>query len=79
MKTLSLTAIRRQIYKIFDQVLETGKPVYVKRKGQIIKIDLYNRMSRTKRLFGQPPRKDVVKGDPEELINFKAWEWDEGA
>ncbi len=79
MKTISLTAIRSQIYKIFDQVLETGKPVYVKRKGRIIKIDLDKRLPRTKRLFSQPPRKNVVKGDPEELVNFKSWKWDEEA
>lgn len=79
MKTISLTAVRRQIYKIFDQVLETGKPVYVKRKGQIIKIDLDRRASRTERLFSQAPRKNVVKGDPEELVDFKSWQWDEEA
>ncbi len=77
MKTLTLTAIRKQIYRIFDQVIETGKPVYVKLKGHIIKIDLNIPQSRTQRLFSQPIRKNVVKGDPEDLVEFKAWEWSE--
>jgi len=75
MKTISVTKIRSQIYKIFDQVIETGKPVYIKRKGRILKIDLYQPISRTERLFSQPPRFDVIKGDPEELVEFKVWEW----
>ena len=75
MKTLNLTTIRRQIYKIFDQVIETGKPVFVKRKGHIIKIDLEKPLSRTQRLFSQPSRKNVVKGDPEELVKVKSWQW----
>ena len=77
MRTFSLTSIRRQIYKVFDQVIETGKPVYVKRKGRIIKIDLDKPVSRTERLFSQKVRKDVINGDPESLVNFKTWQWDE--
>ncbi len=77
MKTLTLTNIRKQIYKIFDHVIETGQPVFVKRKGHIIKIDLEKPMSRTQRLFSQPIRKNVVKGDPEELVHVQSWQWSE--
>lgn len=77
MKTIPLTTIRSQIYKFFDQVIESGKPVYIKRKGWILKIDLDKPLSRTERLFKKPVRKNVVKGDAEELVDFKSWEWEE--
>ncbi len=75
MKTLSNKTVNYRIEDVLDQVIKTGKPMFIKRKGKIIKIDLKKGLSRTERLFSKPPRKNVVKGDSEDLVHFKAWEW----
>ena len=77
MKALTLTNLRSNLFKIIDQIIESGKPVFIKRKGHIVRIDLDKPTKRTERLFKQPLRKNVITGDPEELVNFKAWQWDE--
>lgn len=77
MRTITLTSLREKIFSIFDEVSETGKPIFVKRKGHLIKIDLVTSQSRTERLFEQPFKNDAINGDPNELIDYKAWEWNE--
>jgi antitoxin (DNA-binding transcriptional repressor) of toxin-antitoxin stability system len=34
MKEVTLTELRRNIFRLVDEVLETGEPIVVKRKGQ---------------------------------------------
>jgi len=69
---LTPTELRKNIYNILDQVLETGKPVEVKRRGQVLRIvparpvDKFQRLTR---------RADVIKGDPDDLIHIE-WEVD---
>jgi hypothetical protein len=61
------TQLRKNVYRILDEVLETGRPVVIERKGR--------------RLHIQPeaPRRDLSKlkphpgliiGDPEDLVEI---------
>jgi len=36
--TISPTALRKDIYKILDKIIETGEPVEIERKGITLKI-----------------------------------------
>jgi hypothetical protein len=77
MKTISTTALRNNIFNLLDEVLKTKQPLIVKRKGKKIKIEAEKSESPTRKLFSKPIRKDVVVGNSEELVNIKAWEWNE--
>ncbi len=66
---MSLTAsqLRADIYKLIDQVLETGVPLEIKRKGKTVLIVPKEPTSKLKRLIR---RKGFIKGDPDELIHL---------
>jgi len=57
--------LRENIYKILDQILETGIPVEIERGGKILRISPVEPPSKLSRL---QPRK-YLRGDPEELVH----------
>ncbi len=67
---LNPTELRKNIYKILDRVLETGQPVEIKRRGQILRIVPAESVDKFQHLT---PRPDVIKGDPEDLVHLE-WE-----
>jgi antitoxin (DNA-binding transcriptional repressor) of toxin-antitoxin stability system len=64
---LTASELRANIYKLIDQVLETGVPLEIKRKGKTVLIVPKNPPSKLKRLIR---RDHYIKGDPEELIHL---------
>ena len=50
MRPVSLTALRNNLFKIVDQVIQTGNPVIVERKGHKLKIVLEEKKSKLKNL-----------------------------
>lgn len=70
---VSATELRRNIYKLLDQVIETGRPLTVKRKGCKLRIGTLQPPSRLARLEAHP---DCIVGDPDELVE-RDWseEW----
>ncbi len=60
------TQLRSNLYHLLDQVLETGIPLEIERKGQILRIVPAQRPW-TERL---PRREGVVVGDPEDLVHI---------
>lgn len=69
---LKASALRENIYRILDQVVETGVPVEIERRGKILKIVLEEPRSK---LANLKPR-DYFLGDPEELVHldwFEEW------
>ena len=46
MSPISLTALRSQLFKIVDRVIETGMPVEIERKGHKLKIVLEEKKSK---------------------------------
>ncbi len=63
---LTASQLRRNIYQILDQVLETGVPVEIKRKGGTVKIVPEEQGSRLDNLL---PR-TYLAGDPQEIVHI---------
>ncbi|MEA3418762.1 MAG: type II toxin-antitoxin system Phd/YefM family antitoxin [Campylobacterota bacterium] len=71
--TVTPSALRANLFKLLDQLLETGETLEVKRKGEIIKIVPPKRKSKLDSLKAHP---DAIVGDPEELVHIDwSHEW----
>jgi hypothetical protein len=66
MKMLSATKLRESLYAVLDQVLKTGVPAIIERKGKRIRIVADIAPSRLERL----ERHDAIVGDAEEIVHL---------
>ncbi len=73
MRPISLTALRNNLFKIVDQVIQNGNPVLLERKGHKLKIVLEEKKSKLKNLKSH----DCIIGDPDDLVQLKVGEWHE--
>ncbi len=73
MRPMSLTALRSNLFKIVDKVIETGNPVELERKGHRLKIVIEAKKSKLENLKSH----DCIVGNPDELIDLKVAEWHE--
>jgi hypothetical protein len=75
MAAITLTELRADLYKVVDQIIETGVSVEVQRNGHKIKIILADGPSKLERLA---QRTGVINGDPEDIVHCE-WlqEWSE--
>jgi hypothetical protein len=64
---LSASKLRANVYRLLDEVLETGKPLEIERNGEILVIVPRKTESIWDRL---PRRKGFIVGDPDELIHM---------
>ena len=74
---MSLTAskLRENIYRILDQVLETGEPVEIVRGGRRLRIIPADEPRRGKLERLQPHAKALV-GDPQDIVHLDwSGEW----
>lgn len=71
---LTASKLRENIYDILDQVLATGTPVEVVRKGKVLKIVPETPALKLARL----KKRQVYRGDPDEILGMD-WlkEWSE--
>ena len=65
-KNLTPSALRANLYRILDQVLDTGEPVEITRKGRILRITAIS----PSKLEQLKPHPDCINGDPEELVHM---------
>lgn len=67
--TLATTAskLRANIYRMLDEVLETGQPLEIERNGKTLVIAPKEAQSIWDRL---PQREGFIVGDPDELIHI---------
>ncbi|MEX2626989.1 MAG: hypothetical protein WD225_08885 [Ilumatobacteraceae bacterium] len=65
---MSLTAskLRENVYRILDEVLETGVPVEIERHGRRLRIVPVDAASPLDRLVCRP---DAIVGDPDDLVH----------
>jgi len=68
---MSLTALRNQIFKVVDQVIETGIPVEIERKGHTLKIVPKGKKSKLSNLKPH----DCIVGEPDDLIDLRMTQW----
>jgi hypothetical protein len=71
-KPLKASALRENIYRLLDQVVETGVPIEIERQGKILKIVLEKPKSKLSNLQPRP----YLTEDPEELVHLDwSGEW----
>lgn len=71
---MTVTELRKNIYKIFDEVQKTGKPLEVSRKGE--KFILKPKNSKVNKLDNLK-KEGIINGDPEDLAEYKVWDLNE--
>lgn len=66
---MSVTAsqLRQNIYRLLDQVLESGEPLEITRKGRTLRLVPDEPASRLAKIRGNP---HAIVGDPEELVEI---------
>ena len=71
---VTASKLRENIYSILDEVLETGTPVEVIRKGKVLKIVPEQKPDKLSRL----KKRNYLVGDPEDIVHMD-WsaEWTE--
>jgi hypothetical protein len=65
--TYTAKEFRSNIYRILDQVLETGVPAEIHRKGKVLKIVPGEKPSK---LANLEPHPDYLLVDPEEIVHI---------
>lgn len=70
MKKIALTTFRQNLFQIVDQVIETGVPVEIERKGRCVRVMVEERKSKLANLIAH---KSIV-GDPETLVELEVGE-----
>jgi antitoxin (DNA-binding transcriptional repressor) of toxin-antitoxin stability system len=64
---LTASRLRANIYRILDQVLETGEPVEIERRGRILRIVAVEPESWLDRIVPIP---GFLKCDPDEIVHM---------
>ena len=64
--TIKPTEFRKNIYKLLDQVINTGIPIEIERKGKRIKIGPEKKMKKLDNL----KRRELFKCDPNDLVHI---------
>ena len=65
---------REDIYNLLDQVIETGAPIEIKRKGKVLKVTLDKRSSKLSNL----KKRDVLVTKPDYYVHLdwsKKWQY----
>ena len=65
--TITASRLRDNVYKILDEVLDTGTPVEIERRGQRLRIVPAVQTARLERLVRRP---DYLKVDPEAIVHL---------
>ncbi|MBD3420739.1 MAG: type II toxin-antitoxin system Phd/YefM family antitoxin [Chitinivibrionales bacterium] len=66
---LNVTQFRQNMYKALDQVIETGIPLEINRKGKTLKVICEEPVSKLDNLKPH----NIINGDPEDLAEI-SWE-----
>jgi len=70
METVTPTQLRGNIFKILDEILDTGIPVEINRGGKKLRIVPVEKPDKLKNTIS---RSNVIKGDPGDLVDIH-WE-----
>jgi len=71
--SLTVTELRANLYRLIDEVIETGQPLVIERNGHTVVIERSPVESKLARLISRP---DFIKGDPEDLVHIDwSGEW----
>jgi hypothetical protein len=66
-KEMTPTEFRKDLYRLLDQILESGVPLEIRRKGKKLRIEPVLPRRDVRALPGHP---GTIPGDPEELVHL---------
>jgi PHD/YefM family antitoxin component YafN of YafNO toxin-antitoxin module len=67
-KRITASHLRQNIYRILDEVIETGRPVEIERKGTVVCIETERQQKNI--LETLTPHPGAIVGDPEDLVHM---------
>ena len=67
MKRFTASALRANLYRLLDRIIETGEPLEIERRGERLRIVSVETSSKLGRL---KPNPGFIVGDPEELVHM---------
>jgi hypothetical protein len=67
---ISVSSFRSNIYKILDEVVKTGKPLELNRKGSSLAVISLDKKKKLDNLV----KHSVMEGDPQELVELDCTE-----
>ena len=72
---ITASKLRESVYNLLDQVLESGVPLEIERKGRVLKIVPDQRRTILDRVI----RRDYIVGNPDDIVSVD-WtaEWNAG-
>jgi len=70
MRTITVTELRGNIYKLLDEVLNTGIPLEINKGGKRLKIIPAGKSNKLQNLVSRP---NVIRGNPDDLVDI-SWE-----
>lgn len=70
MRTLTPTELRSNIYTVLDDILQSGMPVEIIRKGRRLRIEPVEKSDKLQKLVKRP---ESIAGDPKDLVSMS---WD---
>lgn len=70
MKTVSPTELRSNIYKLLDDVLNSGVPLEINKGGKLLRIVP---VAKSNKLTNLVSRSDVIVGNSDDLVDI-SWE-----
>jgi prevent-host-death family protein len=70
MKTVSPTELRNNIYKLLDEVLNSGIPIEINKGGKLLRIVPVEKINKLANLTKRP---GIITGNPDDLVDIR-WE-----
>jgi hypothetical protein len=67
---LTASKLRANVYRLLDEVLDTGKPLEIERNGKLLVIAPKEEKKKGSKLDNLPQRQGAIVGDPDELIHM---------
>ena len=64
--TLTASSLRQNIYRILDEILESGQSVEIERRGQRLRIEPVKPKAKLERLTARP----YLNVDPDEVVHL---------
>jgi hypothetical protein len=67
---ITASKLRANVYRLLDEVLETGKPLEIERNGKLLVVAPKEAAATGSILDRLPHREGFIVGDPDELIHI---------
>ncbi len=74
MEAITATQFRKEMFRILDELLQSGKSREIVKNGKKF---IISPVDSSKSKFENFKAENIIVGNPEELVNTKVWEWDE--